>query len=125
MSYGFKLRALRLALAGPHRLALYREDARVGPVTRLYTTEGEVEGAGYVAGGIPLAGGVVSLAGDEARASWDNVEIPEATITAGGAMIYSENTRESVATWRFENGPVSSVNGPFRVPLPPTLLRLA
>lgn len=76
--------------ADTFKIALYTSAATIGPSTTVYTTSGEVVGAGYVAGGntltiaqVPVASGTTALL-DFADSTW-----AASTITARGAMIYN------------------------------------
>jgi hypothetical protein len=77
------------------KIALYTAAANLGPATAVYTTSGEVVGAGYVAGGNTLVINVTPVAANNAlniptsywsfaNSSWTN-----ATFTARGALIYN------------------------------------
>jgi hypothetical protein len=102
-----------------YRMALYRETATLDKATERYTTDGEIAGPGYEAGGQPLAGIQVDLSGDDAFITWDDPVWPNATIEADGALIYNASRGDrALEVLRFENAPVRSTNGPFRVPLP-------
>jgi hypothetical protein len=96
-------------------IALYTGEASIGPNTKRYTPVGEVDGKGYKAGGQLLRNGKAWTQGDAACLTWDNAVWQNATITAGGFMIYDaseDNTVLFVGSW---GSNYSSTNGPFTV----------
>lgn len=114
-----KLLFLKSIINDSCKLALYTADARLGPETTLYTSVGEVTGAGYKAGGIKLHSCCVENDTDgSAFISWSNAEWPRASITAAGYMIYDtskNNTALFVGGWGAD---YTSTNGPFVVNIP-------
>jgi hypothetical protein len=80
------------------KVALYTAAANLGAATAVYTTSGEVVGAGYVAGGNTLVINVTPTSGNNSgnvpTAFWSfaNSSWLSATFTARGALIY--NTTE-------------------------------
>lgn len=114
-----KVLLLKSVLNDTCKIALYSGDAGIGPDTREYTPEGEVSGAGYVAGGIKLKG--CEVFEDEfggAFIRWDNAQWPKVSVTAGGYMIYDtskNNTALFVGSWGAD---YTSTNGPFVVNIP-------
>jgi hypothetical protein len=70
-------------------IALYREAANLGADTTVYTTEYEVTGTGYVAGGNVLLGATVQSSGNTAFVSFNNTSWPGASFTCRGALIYN------------------------------------
>ena len=85
-------------------MALYTGFATLGPTTAVYTTENEVEGTGYDAGGVEITG--VTIATDvntnTVYINFDNVSWPGASFTARGALIYnSSKSNKSVAVLDF------------------------
>ena len=90
------------------KIALYTAAASVGPTTTVYTTSGEVVGAGYTAGGKTLVistsptSGNNSLGIPTAFISFVNSTWTGATFTARGALIYnSTEGNKSVAVLDF------------------------
>jgi hypothetical protein len=77
------------------KVALYTAAANLDASTAVYTTSGEVVGAGYVAGGNTLAISVTPVAANNlsgtptAFFSFFNSSWTEATFTARGALIYN------------------------------------
>jgi hypothetical protein len=90
------------------KIALYTGAANIGPTTTVYTTTGEVVGAGYVAGGNTLTINVTPTSGNNisniptAYWSFSNSSWANATFTARGALIYnSTEGNKSVAVLDF------------------------
>jgi len=71
------------------KIALYGATAELGPDTPVYTTAGEVVGAGYDAGGKVCQNVVVSSSGRVAYVSFDQVQWSPASFTCFGALIYN------------------------------------
>lgn len=82
------------------KLALYTSEANLNADTTAYTTDGEVVGDGYVAGGLPLTNlGVtaVSESGNGGSPTYSGVAFCDftdltfsgVTVTARGALIYN------------------------------------
>jgi len=94
-------------------LALYTSQANIGPDTKVYTPEGEVRGQGYKPGGVPLKGCRVWEDRGAACLTWDSPTWPNATITAGGFMIYNRSRGNKALFVGSYSGDFSSANGPF------------
>lgn len=107
-----------------YRLALYTKDADLSPDTEGYTTEGEVFGQGYGAGGLTLSAFQAALEDRMASIDWADPTWPNATITARAGLIYnySKGNRAVVVLDFGEN--VSSTNGSFMVTLPEPVVRI-
>lgn len=70
------------------KLALYTNDATLGPSTAAYTTEGEVVATGYTAGGATATVSVQPTTdGSTVYVSFSNVSWTSA-LTARGALLY-------------------------------------
>lgn len=69
-------------------MALYVATADLNQDTLIYTTQGEVTGGGYSAGGVLLTGVTVNASGYTAYVTFDPV-IFNAAVTARGALIYN------------------------------------
>ena len=114
-----KLLFLKSVINDSCKLALYTSNASLGPDTAVYTSVGEVTGAGYKAGGVKLNNCCASLDSDgSAFISWDKAEWPKASITAAGYMIYDtskNNTALFIGSWGAD---YTSTNGPFIVNIP-------
>lgn len=100
-------------------IALYAPGAKIDPFTEAYTTDGEVRGKGYTAGGLPLEGYCVEVDGDVVCINWDVDPVwNNASIRAAGALIYNR-TRGNVALAVVEfDEPVTSTNGRWTFPMP-------
>jgi len=86
------------------KMALYTAYATLNPSTTVYTTENEVVGTGYTAGGRVITG--VTIATDAntntVYINFDNVSWPGASFTARGALIYnSTQSNKSIAVLDF------------------------
>jgi len=77
------------------KIALYTAAAGIGPTTTVYTTSGEVIGAGYTAGGSTLVISTSPTSGlnnanvPTAFSSFATISWPSSTFTARGALIYN------------------------------------
>ena len=112
-----------------YAIALYTDDANLDSTTTQYTHVGEVSGKGYPRGGVLLEG--FSVTGDKvACLDFDDVLIPNATISADGALIYNMTAgKKAVAVVRFQER-ITSTNGPFTIEMTPvgersSLIRIA
>jgi hypothetical protein len=77
------------------RMALYTAFSDIGQLTTVYTTDNEVTGTGYTAGGVVMTGVTISTetTGRDAGTvyvNFDNVSWAGADFTARGALIYNE-----------------------------------
>ena len=106
------------------KVALYTGAANIGPTTTVYTTSGEVVGAGYVAGGNTLAISVSPTSGNNSSSvptayiSFGNSSWTNATFTARGALIYnSTEGNKSVAVLDFGSDKTVS-NDTFQIIFP-------
>jgi hypothetical protein len=88
-------------------MALYTAFSDIGPETTVYTTDNEVVGTGYTAGGVVVTGAAISTqtTGPEAGTvyvDFANVSWPGAEFVARGALIYnSTRGNKSVAVLDF------------------------
>lgn len=101
------------------KIALYDANANLGAATTAYSTDNEVTGTGYSAGGVTLTGATVSSSGTTAYVSFSNASWASATFTCRGALIYnSSKANRSVAVLNF--GADKTVTaGTFTVTFPP------
>jgi hypothetical protein len=90
------------------KIALYTAAANLDASTAVYTTSGEVVGAGYTAGGNTLVISVTPVAANNLAGvptsywSFANTSWPNASFTARGALIYnSTEGNKSVAVLDF------------------------
>ena len=110
--------------ADTFKIALYTGNASIGPATTAYTTDNEVTGTGYTAGGVELTinpsptYGINSQQIPTAYVSFDNVSWTGATFIARGALIYnSTQSNKSVAVIDFGSDK-TVVNQTFTVTFP-------
>jgi hypothetical protein len=93
--HGIALEAKKALITGVHqpgddyRIALYTAAAKIGPTSKAYTTDGEIKGMGYTAGGVALKGHRTGIIGKNAFITFDDVVLKSATFSAAGAMIYN------------------------------------
>jgi len=97
ITHGIALEAKKALITGVHqpgddyRIALYSASAKIGPTSKAYTTEGEIKGTGYTAGGVMLKGHRTGIIGKNAFITFDDVVLKSATFAAAGAMIYNSS----------------------------------
>ena len=84
-----------------YRIALYTAVANLNADTLLYTTDGEITGTGYTAGGEILAPTVPVSSDTTAYISFANVTWTPANFTCRGALIYNGTTGAAVAVLNF------------------------
>lgn len=89
------------------RMALYTAFSDIGPLTTVYTTDNEVTGTGYTAGGVIVTGVTLSTESTGPNAgtvyvNFANVAWPGANFVARGALIYNvTRSNKSVAVLDF------------------------
>lgn len=84
-----KYAALAYLAEGTLKMALYTALANINADTLVYTTDNEVVGTGYTAGGEVLTGVTVSKSGTTAYLDFADVVWDPAAFTARGALIYN------------------------------------
>ena len=85
-----------------YKIALYNATATIDSETTAYTTDNEITGTGYVAGGKVLAPTIGSdTSNNTAYVTFANVTWSPANFTAAGALIYNSTTNASVAVLNF------------------------
>ncbi len=84
-----------------YKIALYTANATLNADTLVYTTDGEITGTGYTAGGKILAPTVPTSSSDTAYISFANVTWDPAAFTTRGALIYNSTTNAAVAVLDF------------------------
>lgn len=84
-------------------IALYTALSTIGPNTTAYTTDNEITGTGYTAGGIQLTGVTIAAATNgTVYVDFDNATWPNSQLTARGALIYNvTQSNASVAVLDF------------------------
>lgn len=106
------------------KIALYDAYANIGPTTTAYSTDNEISGTGYTAGGNTLVISQSPTSGSNtqqiptAYVSFANSAWPSASFTARGALIYnSTQGNKSVAVLDFGSDK-TVVNQTFTVVFP-------
>ena len=100
------------------KIALYTSSASLGAGTTAYSTDNEVSGSGYTAGGVALSSKTVATSGtaayfDAADPSWTS-----ASFTANGALIYNDtNADKAIAVLAF-GGDFTVAGGTFKIVFP-------
>ena len=85
-----------------YKIALYNAVATINSETTAYTTQDEITGTGYVAGGKVLAPTIGSdTSNNTAYVTFANVTWSPAGFTTAGALIYNSTTNASVAVLNF------------------------
>jgi len=86
-------------------IALYTALADLNEATTIYTTDQEITGTGYTAGGKLMTGATVSGYGNTAYVNFDNVVWNPAAFTCYGALIYNASKgNKAIAVLNFGGG---------------------
>ena len=99
-----------------YKIALYTASATLDAGTLAYSTDNEVSGTGYTAGGKVLAPTVPLSSGTTAYISFANVTWSPASFTTRGALIYNSTTGAAVAVLDF--GADKTATNTFTVTFP-------
>ncbi len=99
-----------------YRIALYTSFANLDYTTLLYTTDNEITGTGYTAGGKVLTPIAPASSEQVAYISFQNVTWNPASFTARGALIYNDTTNAAVAVLDF--GSDKTATNTFTVTFP-------
>lgn len=100
------------------KIALYTALADLGADTTVYTTDNEVTGTGYVAGGNTLTGATVQTSGSTVYVSFSNTSWANASFTCRGALLYNASkANRSVAVLNFGNDKIVT-NQTFTIEFP-------
>ena len=100
-----------------YKIALYDALATINSETTAYTTDNEITGTGYTAGGLTLTPTVGSdTSNNTAFVTFANVTWSPANFTAAGALIYNSTTNASVAVLNF--GGVKTTSTTFTIEFP-------
>ena len=100
-----------------YKIALYNALATIDSETTAYTTDNEITGTGYTAGGevlVPIVGSDTS--NHTAYVTFANVTWSPASFTTAGALIYNSTTNASVAVLNF--GGVKVATTSFTIEFP-------
>ena len=100
------------------KIALFNTNADLTASTTVYSTNQEVTGTGYTAGGNTLTGATVRSSGTTAYVSFDNTSWSSASFTSRGALIYnSSKANRSVAVLNFGSDKIVA-NGTLTIEFP-------
>ena len=89
-------------------MALYVAAADLDETTTIYTTQNEVTGGGYIAGGVLLTSVTINSSGYTAYVSFNPVNF-NASVTARGALIYNASQgNKSIAVLDFGSDKTST-----------------
>lgn len=101
------------------KLALYTGFANIGPNTTAYTTDSEITGTGYTAGGLTLTGVTISTSTNGVvYVNFDNAVWSPAVFSAvRGALIYN-TTRANASVAVLDFGSDKSCSNSFTVTMP-------
>jgi hypothetical protein len=96
---------------------LYDALSTINSETTAYTTQNEITGTGYIAGGKPLVPTIGSdPSNNTAYVTFANVTWNPASFTAAGALIYNSTTNASVAVLSF--GGQKTASATFTIEFP-------
>jgi len=84
-----------------YKIALYDANANLDAATTVYTTDHEVVGTGYTAGGETLTIIPPAYSGSTAYVSFNNVSWTGVGFITRGALIYNATTNAAVAVLNF------------------------
>lgn len=101
-----------------YKFALYTSASTMTAATTTYTTTNEVVGTGYTAGGVTLTGYTAGSSGTTAWITWNNVSIPNATITARGAAIYDTTKSNRIVALIDFGADITSTNDTWSYTFP-------
>jgi hypothetical protein len=100
------------------KIALFNANADLTANTTAYSTNQEVTGTGYTAGGNTLTGATVRSNGTTAYVSFDNTSWSSASFTSRGALIYnSSKANRSIAVLNFGSDKIVA-NGTLTIEFP-------
>lgn len=99
------------------KMALYTAAADLSQATTVYTTSGEVVGAGYTVGGETITGAQVLLSGTTAYLVFNNPSWSGTSFICRGGLIYNASkANRAIAVLDF--GADKTASGPFTIQLP-------
>jgi hypothetical protein len=100
-----------------YKIALYNANADLNNTTVAYTTDNEITGTGYTAGGLVLTPSVGSDASNNtAYISFSNVTWSPAGFTCRGALVYNSTTGAAVFVLNFGSDKTATTS--FQVQFP-------
>jgi hypothetical protein len=114
------LKAMHNFQSNQFMIALYTAAAPLSADTTAYTTEGEISGPGYLAGGQLLRGAeVLGPVARMAYVTFADAIWPNSSLVARGALIYNQTAQQrAVAVMDFLADQTSNA-GEFHVKFPP------
>ena len=102
------------------KMALYTAYATLNQDTAAYTSDNEISGTGYTAGGQELSNVTINSGSNTVYVSFSNVVWNPAQFTTRGALIYnSTKSNASIAVLDFGSDKIQTGNNTFSVILPP------
>lgn len=86
-----------------YKIALYTANATLNETTTVYTTDDEITGTGYIAGGkvLTITGLGSDTANNTAYVSFVDVTWSPANFTTAGALVYNSTTNAAVCVLNF------------------------
>ena len=102
------------------KMSLYTAYATLNQDTTAYTSDNEISGTGYTAGGETLSNVTIMSGSNTVYVSFSNVVWNPAQFTTRGALIYnSTKSNASIAVLDFGSDKIQTGNNTFTVTLPP------
>ena len=102
------------------KMALYTAYATLNQDTTAYTSDNEISGTGYTAGGQALSNVTIQNDSNTVFVSFSNVTWNPAQFTTRGALIYNATkSNASIAVLDFGSDKIQTGNNTFTVTLPP------
>lgn len=102
------------------KMSLYTAYATLNQDTTAYTSDNEISGTGYTAGGETLSNVTIMSGSNTVYVSFSNVVWNPAQFTTRGALIYnSTKSNASIAVLDFGADKIQTGNNTFTVTLPP------
>ena len=99
------------------KLALYTSSSSINADTTVYTTDNEITGTGYTAGGKVVTGATIANSNGVVYVNFDNVVWTPAAFTTAGALLYNASKgNKSVAVLSF--GGDKTASNTFTVQMP-------
>lgn len=101
-----------------YKIALYNGNATLNNSTLTYTTNNEITGTGYTAGGKILTPVLLGsdASNNTAYVSFNNVTWSPATFTTAGALVYNSTTNAAIFVLSF--GSTKSATNTFTITFP-------
>ena len=100
------------------KIALYTSAATLNADTTAYTTDNEVSGTGYAAGGVALSGVTVSSGDGVGFVNFSDATWASSSFTARGALIYNDDKSDKAVMVLDFGDDKTSNNSTFTVGMP-------